>query len=348
MSDDIIETLQRKIWTVEEITSQANDFIAKANQLPERAKKNIPVFSGDFSEENVKKFSEKIKESIRNPLRHKNKKLFEDIGIQTKGLSEEIFDDSKVIEEISSFFDDINKFNETVARILIEKEILLIWIREGTDKANEKLQEILDAKAAFQRIYNSGVNEYLRDTLLCKSISNHEFISSAEDILSKIKLVTEYGVSIEDKEDFNEFQITLENLWQKLENLLNEYKIPKDDMVALVNGKKLKDAKELLNDKLSEYSEKKRKLLEEWKMYTATLISIGHEVTEPPQGIQELSDGVEKLNSECMTALGKEGFSILQFLKYERDFPDDISKGGIKNALEILRPIFVKFLKDVE
>jgi len=344
--DDIISIIQRKTWTVDTLSSQAKVLATKAKLLPSDAKKSIPIYSGEWSEDSVQKFFEKFRESIINPLRHKNRELLENIGIQAKGISEEVFDDSLSIEVVISSFDGIKKFNENISRILIQKEILLGWLREGLDKAKENLQEILDSKIAFKRIINSNVDKNLVDELLQKSIVDRGFITSAEDILSKIKFVIEYGISTEYKDNFDAFKSNLEDVYKNLESLQTEYKIPKDEIIKLVNEKLLHDVDEVLNEKLEECSGKKRRLLEEWKIYSNTLQSIKREVSEPPRGLQELEEGVKKLKVECIDALGEEGLRILAFLKGEEDFPDKISKDDIKKALEILRPVFIKFLRE--
>lgn len=345
--DDVLDVIQEKIRRVKDFISQANELKTKAKNLPKSAKKNIPEFSGDWSEAGVKKFLEKFKESIINPIRHKNRKLLEDMGIQTKGISEDLFDDSTGIQEIVTLFDKLKEFNRTIPNLLIEKEILIKWLREGLDKSIENLQGILDAKAGFERILNSGINEKIRDELMQRAIVEREFITSAEDIISKLKSITEHGISIEYKESFEVFKTNLENVFQKLETLQDEYNIPKDEISTLLNGKLLQDADNLLDRKLKECSEKKIGLLEEWKIYASTLKSIEHDVVEPPQGLQELEKGVEKLKTECMSTLGENGLSLITFLKGERDFPDKISKDDIKRVLVLLRPMFVKFIKEM-
>jgi len=79
-------------------------------------------------------------------------------------------------------------------------------------------------------------------------------------------------------------------------------------------------------------------------MYSTTLESIGQEVPELPQGLDELEREVKNLREKCLNSLGEEGLRILSFLKGEGDFPDQISKKGLKATLEILRPLFLKFL----
>lgn len=346
MEEDVTDVIQRKIWTVEELIPKVNELTTKAKHLPESAKKNIPVFSDDWSEEGVKKFFEKFKESVRNPLRHKNRELLENRGIQTRDIPEELFDDSTSIQEVVSLFDNLKEFNETITTLLIKKEVLVAWIRESSGSAKENLQEILDAKAGFERIFNSPVEEKIKVELIQGSLVDRSFIASAEDVISKIKSITEYGVSIEYKEGFEEFKTNLDNVFQKLETMQDEYNIPKGEICTLLNGKLLQDAEKLLDKKLKECSEKKIRLLEEWKMYSATLKSIGHDVAATPQGLEELEEAVKNLKTECMNTLGGNGLSLITFLKGEGDFPDEISKDDIKRVLGVLRPMFVRFVRE--
>lgn len=342
--DDINSIIQRKIWTVDQLSLQANALSDKAKSIGD-AKKNIPKYSGGWSEENVQKFFDRFRESIINPLRHKNRGLLENIGVQPKGISEEAFDDSLAITDIVNSFNKIKSFDENISSILIQKDVLLGWLREGLDKAKENLHEIIAYEIAFRRL-DMTIDKALLDELLVRSVVDRGFITSAEEILSRITFCKEYGIATEYKESFDAFKSILEDVTKKLESLQIEYGIPKEEVSKLVNEKWLSDANEVLKTKLEESSEKKGILLDAWKIYSNTLKSLKQSVSEPPGGLQELEEGVKKLKIECINAIGEEGLSILAFLKGEETFPDKVSKDDIKKALEILRPLFIKFLKE--
>lgn len=346
MGEDIINVIQRKIWTVEAILPQANELASKANRLHKEARKSIPLFTGDWSEDNINKHLERLRAAIRDPLRYKNRRLLEDIGIQTEDIPGEIFDDSLGVEDIAKLFSEIREFSGIVIDILVKKRILSGWLKEGIDKTKEKLRNILGTRTAFQRIIQSTINENFRDELLQRSVENREFIASAEDIISKGKFIDEFKISMVYCEKFDEFCTALTNVYDELARLQGDYGIQKEEITELVQRKPLKETHELLKKKLEDTFEKRGKLLEEWKMYSQTLKSIGCEVPELPQGLQGLEKGVAELKEKCRDALGEEGLYMLAFLKGERDFPDKISKNDIIKTLEILRPVFVKFLKE--
>jgi hypothetical protein len=233
MEEDIRNVIQRKIWTAEQFLSQSRELTTRAKKLPEEAQKSIPVFSGEWSENSVKKYLETFGIAIRNPLRYKNRKLLENIGIQTKGISEEFFDESTAIEDIVGLFEEIKKLSGVVTTVLIEREILLQWLREGIDKAKEKMKEISNAKKAFQRVLESGTSENLRGELLHRSIENVGFISSAEDIISKVNFIDQFGISTEYGWKFDELHTTLGNIHNTLTNLQTEYGIQKEEISEL-------------------------------------------------------------------------------------------------------------------
>ena len=346
VEEDIINVIQRKVWTVEDILPQAKELAGNANKLPDEARKGFPSFSGDWSEENVKKYLQKLHAAVRDPLRYRNRKHLEDIGVQTKGVPEVIFDDSLGVKDIVGLFDELKEFSESVTDILIKKQILSAWLREGMDRAKQKLKGILDAKPAFQRILNSTINENLRFELVLRSAENTGFIGSAEDIISKAKFISEFEISVEYTENFEEFINALTSVYDKLTKLQEDYGIQNGELSESSKGKTLQEAYEVLNKKLEDYSLKKSKFLEEWKMYSNTLRSIGCTAPEAPLGLHELEEEIEKLKSECLKRLGEEGLRVLRFLKGEEDFPEEISKDGIKKALEVLRPLFAKFLRE--
>jgi hypothetical protein len=189
MEEELADVIQRKIWTAEEQLKATRDLANKANLLPKGAKKNIPVFTGDWSDDKIREFIERLKDSIINPLRHKNRKILEDIGITVKGIPEDIFDDSNGIEKINSHFASLKEVGESILDILIRNEILYGWLKEGTDNTIENLQEILNAKTAFQRILDSDIDEGIKDELLRRSITDRDFIQDAENTISQIKCV---------------------------------------------------------------------------------------------------------------------------------------------------------------
>ena len=344
MEEDLEGLIQRKIWTVEEqLLPRARDLADKATKLPRKIRKSIPVFPGEWSDNKVKTYLKQLDAAIRNPLRYKNKKILEDSDLSTKGIPDEIFDDTTGIEEIAQLISRIKKeFNQTV--VDLSKKMLSEWLKDGIDKAKEKLSEILDKKIALQRI-SEFEHENLRNELLQKSLKDTVFLASAEDLISKVRFVDKFGVSVKYDGDFNEFESNVNNVHQKLVNLQEQYQISKEEISKVLKDKTVNDADGLLQQKNEEYSERKISLLEEWNMYSIALKSIGQEVIEPPQGIHELEKGVRTLEKKCLESLGEEGLIILKFLRGEENFPDEISKEGIKKALQLLRPLFVRFLR---
>jgi len=346
MEEDVINIIQRKLWTVEHILPQARHLAGNASKLPEEARKSFPSFSGDWSEENVMKHLEKLRAAVRDPLRYSNRKILEDIGVLTKGIPEEIFDDSLGVKDMVGLFSELKDFGEGVTDILVKRETLSTWLRESVDIAKQKLKGILDAKPAFQRILESSITENLRVELILRSAENTGFIGSAEDIISKLNFINEFEISVEYTEKFEEFTDALTSVYNKLIELQEDHGIQKGELTESARGKTLQEAREVLNKKSEDCSQKKGKLLEEWKMYSNTLRSIGCAVPEAPLGLRELEKENEKLKNECLRRLGEEGLRVLKFLKGEEDFPEEISKDGIKKALEVLRPLFVKFLRE--
>ncbi len=346
VKEEIEDILQKKLWKVEEISTKAKGSAVKAKQLPEGARRNIPVFSGGWSEENVTSFYEKFEESVRDPLRHNNRKQLEDIGIYTKGIPEAIFDDSNGVEEVVALFNSLKKVNEVMTKILVGKGILLSWLREDIERTRENLKGLCDARKAFQRIFDSVIEDDIKSELIEMAIRDRTLISTAEDTISRLEFLIGYGISVERGKDFESFKSKVESAYQKTKILESEYKIPRDEISILVRGKSLNDAEMLLGAELARCSEGKRVLLEAWQIYVATLQSIGRKVPDVPHGLQELQEGVEGLRKECLDALGEDGLKILAFLRGEVDFPDGVSKGSIKKALEVLRPIFMRLLKE--
>lgn len=345
MEEDLKEVLLKKIWTAEQLLSQTTVLAAKAKELPEEARKSIPVFSGTWSEDGVRKHLETSAIAVRDPLRYKNRKLLEDIGIQTKGLQDELFDDSMSIQGVVQQFTELKKSNDVVASMLIEEGILLGWLREDSGKVQGKLKEITGTRTALQRILDSGIDKNMMSELLRRSIEETGFINSAEDIIAKARFIGQFGICVQYVGEFDEFSSTLGSAYGMITNLQQEYGIENEEIVVAVTGKTLDAACEALKRMVEECSRTESRLLEDWKTYSTTLESIGCTVPEAPHGLHQLEEAIKQLQSECLARLGDEGVRLLSFLKGEGSFPDDISVNSIKDSLEILRPLFVKFLR---
>ena len=94
MEEDLRNVIQRRLWTVEQILPQAQELARRNSELPEELKKSIPHFSGEWSEDNVKNYIQRLDAAFKDPIRHKNRKLLEEIGLLTEGISAEILDNS--------------------------------------------------------------------------------------------------------------------------------------------------------------------------------------------------------------------------------------------------------------
>ena len=346
MEEDIENTILKKTWTVESFLKTARELQSDAGKLPQEAKESIPVYRDDWTEENVTRYLERLKESVKRPLRFKSQKLLEGFRISAKGLPEEVLDDYSGLEAVGELIKKLAEINTKLVDIVTSKELLSPWLKEGINKAKEKLGVIIEAKIGFQRLFEKSTSDSLIEELVQRCIEDHEFISSAEDIISKVDYLEKINIAVEYRENFDEFQKDLTNVHEKLKSLEEDYGISNEEISALVSGKSLLEAFKLLESKAIEASERKTRMLEDWKMYSTTLESIGQEVPELPQGIDELEREVKNLKEKCLNSLGEEGVRILGFLKGEEDFPDKISKKGIKTTLEILRPLFVKFLRE--
>jgi len=346
MVEEITNQVQLKRLAASELSSEAIALSARAKELPKEARMNIPIFSGNWAEDGVRQFMEQFRESIKNPIRHKNREALEKLGLQTKGISEDVFDDSISIQETIGLFGEVEQFDEVVARKLVEEHLVTEWLREGAANTKEKLQEILDAKPAFKRIASASINTNIKNDLLLRSLSDQRFVSQAEDLAGEIEGLQNYGMSIGPDMDFAKFTANLKEVVGKCSVLQSEYDMSDSEITAVVKALDLPEAETTLSRKVTELSEKRDALLEEWNAYAATLRSIGQIVPETPRGIKELAEGVRGLKEECLTTLGEGGLAVLAFLKGESDLADNITNEDIRKALRILRPMFRKILSE--
>lgn len=345
MEEDILTVIQRKRWTAEEKLKEIRTLAEKATDLPEGAEKNIPTFVGDWSEDRLIEFLEKLKESIKKPLRHKNRTLLEHIGVKVKGLPEHLFDDSDGIENISSYSEQIDP---AILKLILDKQIINSWLGESIETTIENLKEIIDASPAFKRILENEIDKDLKEEILIACINQRDFTNSADEIISSLNLFKGLGIDAKYEGDLETFETKLRDLRLKLKEIEDEYKLPETEIAKFVKGKSLSECDEILKKMIQDYSRKKSQMQEEWKLYSSILKLLGHDIQEEPDKFNDLGKSVEELRKKSIKAVGKEGFTIIQFLKGEQEFPKMVSQEAVKKTLEILRPFFQKALKEEE
>lgn len=344
--EDMIKAIEKKIWTVENFLPRLNEIKDDAKRLLPKERKRIPVYSGDWSQESVRKYLKEIDTAVKDPIRHKNKRKLEEIDVKTEGIPDDVFEDTLGIDEIVKLCEEIKKIDEIINKILISETLLTSWIEEGTNTTREKLEEILDAKPMFKHVFESEIDEKLKFELLKRSIEDVNFLSDAEDIIHKFTYACDYGLIVKYNEDLKSFAKNLNETHSKMQQIEENYGISKEEIKTLIKDKTPQEADELLGKVDEEYAEKKRKSLEEWKMYSSTLKPLGEEILEPPKGIHELESAVENMRDKCLGYLGEPGFRLFRFLKGEDNFPEDVGIKEIKKALEVLRPFFIKSLME--
>ena len=194
--------------------------------------------------------------------------------------------------------------------------------------------------------YLKEVDESLKSELLRRSMTEVRFLSEAETAILRLAQVGDYGVVLDYGGDSEEFLAALNKAWDGIQRIREEYGVSREEVQEVLRDKTLLETNRLLEKMDQEYSERRDKLLEAWETYALTLKSLGEAVLEPPETIGEFEEAIENLQNECLERLGEPGLRLLRFLRGEDEFPD-IGIEEIKNALEALRPFFLKSLTEV-
>lgn len=343
---DIDDIIHRKIFAVEQILSQMKEIVKKSKSLSPSEIKEISITISDWSEDAVRKHIENLKELVVNPIRHKNKKKLENIGVNIEKISVNIFEDTELIDKIVLFSEKLKNIDDQLIDILLKEHLIERWVRDTPDKIELQLQEIVEAESSIKEIFQKNFDEKFKYELLKRILEDADFLNKAEEIISNIEYLNSFGVLLDPLDQFEEFCNISDYLSSKIKENIENNEISKEEVKQKIKGKTLSKASEIIKKIETECIEKKRKLLEEWKMYSSTLRSFDDEIQEPPDTLLELKKSVSLIRDKCLKHMGTPGFKLLKFLKGEEDFPDDIKLEEIKKALEALRPIFLKSLKE--
>ncbi|MHA1169962.1 MAG: hypothetical protein ACTSRU_19205 [Candidatus Hodarchaeales archaeon] len=342
---ETINLIQRKVWTVEELSSQLDSVMDNLGKLSNEHRKRIPVFPSDWSEAGVKKYVKDIEKAVNEPIKYMNRRKLEEIGVKTEGVAEEVLGNTRGIGEILSILGEIKSISVDMNEKLLTDSMVTKWLREGIDVTKQKLQEINDAKPAFKRLAESEVDTQLRTALIEKALLDTGSLSRCEDIISKSKYLQDFEITLQYRGDFEKFCANVDEVCDKIRCIQDEFGISIEQLTGTIKNKELSDLGEILDKDYYEYDKEKRKLTDECNMYSYTLSSIGQDVPEIPESLLELRTTVEHMKQKCLEYLGESGLALINFMKEGGEFPTQVGIEEIKRTLEILRPFFMKVLE---
>lgn len=344
VNENRLGAIESKLWAADQLITQVKDLTDRAEFLETQAKENIPEYHGDWSAQNLTAFVEKFSDSIRNPIRHKNKESLEELGVQTKGLSEEIFEDTLGCLDLASAIRDLD-VSGPVVKFLLKGEIIPGWLKDGLQVASDRLKDVSNARTALIELIDECSSSSLRDELLVRCIEDTNYVEAAQDIITKVNLVSSFGIEVPDTVSFDQFNIELDSVWNLLNDLTDEYGVSKVEIEEVTKGKQLNEAQKTLKQKRTEAQNVKEQLLVEWKTYQEALKTLGHDVQDRPDTIPALQKGVQELRAKCLGTIGEGGIAILAYLSGEQGFPEQLGIEELKRTMKMLRPMFVRGLR---
>lgn len=354
MAQDIGDIINRKIWTVEELQSGVDEIVEKSKSLSPNERKKISTTISDWSEDKVKKYIDILKEAVINPIKHKNKEKLKEIGVDIEKIPEKVFDNTELVNNIISLFKDIRNIDNKLTDILIEKQFIENWLRNVPDEIEQKLQEIVDAGSELKEIIEKDINEQFKHKLLTRVLEDTAFLEKTEEIISNIDYLTKFGILIDYSLQFDDLYRELNTLSRKISDIVDNFGISEEKIKQKVKKKAHSEVYKIIEQMEKDCAERKRRLIDELKIYLSILKSLDEEIPKTLSDISELEEKtipeleeyVRNTKEISLDYLRESGIKLLSFLKGETDFPKDIQIDDIKRALKVLRPIFLKGIKE--
>lgn len=344
MEADLEERIRKVSWTVESLLREARELSNKARRLHPEERRDLPEFSGLWKEDELKSYLKRLKEAIDEPRIARSRKLLEEIGIPIKEIFKEVLEKTEEIEEITMLSNELKGELGEAVNILIEGGILVRWLKDGVSEAKENLQSAVKATAGFKRLLNlENLGDELKREFLKTAFEDFTSISKAEELNSQIGYMKEYEVVVEYRGgDLKEFSRKCETTYLSLKEFEDKFKLPINDVKGWVGGKELEEACVSLDDKKGEISKEYNELKRDWK----ELVDILHEEATEPEGIPNLRKEIKEFEERCRENLGEPGQRLLKFFRGKADFPDELSKEELKDALKRLRPFIMRGFRE--
>ena len=354
MPQDIVEIINRKIWTVEEILSRVDEIVEKSKSLSPNQRKKVSTRISDWSEDKVKEHIDSVKDAVINPIRHKNKEKFKGIGVDIEKIPEKVLDSTGLVNSIISLFKDIRNINSKLTNILIEEQFIENGLGNIPDKIEQKLRDIIDAESGIKEIIEKEINKQFKYKLLTEVLEDVSFLEEAEEIILNIDYLTRFGILIEYSLPFEDLYRNLNTLSRKISDVIDNFGILEEEIKQKIEKKVYSEAHKIVEEMEKNCAERKRRLIDELKIYLFILKSLEEDIPEAlsdisgleEKTIPELEEYVRKIKERSLGYLGESGIKLLNFLKGEADFPKGIKINDIKRTLDVLRPIFLKGIEE--
>lgn len=344
--DEILEDIKHKLYSVDDLLGRVAVYTGDAEKLSVEEKKSITIFPNDWSEAGVRKYIEEFERAIKDPIRYKNKKKLEEFGINTEGISDTILGDTVGVESVLSLYKELRSIGNYIIQTLNTTKTITNWLREGIEFTKSKLEEMINAEAAFKRILESKIDDKLRSEIIKRSFGNIYFLTEAESLISQYSFIDNYSINLEFLPEFeyNNYSELVKTVGELIQLLTSEFGIQVDTISELVSNKGLAEVNNILDVAYSDYDKKKRGLIIEWSIYSSALKSLGEDVQQAPKNLDELVKDIQDLNRRLMKYLGDTGIKLLNYIKGEDSFPSEVTLDEVKKALETMRPFLSKSL----
>lgn len=349
MEEDPQKRIERACWVVGALVEEAEELLDKARGFSPQERSELPKAPTLWKEKEITRYLERLKEALRKPMVFRSRKLLEEAGLSSEGISTDTLEETSEIRKVATLLRDMEDISE-VSKLIKEEQALIRWLKEGTGVAVEKLAAIKEAKTGFKRVVDMrNLDETLRKEILKIALENPGAIHMAEELDSQIEHVRGYDIRIEyQDEGLEQFSTKCKAAGNSLSQLESTYGLPTSEVKEWTAGKSLEEAKSLLERKVTEASEEHSKLVREWNELAKTLGTLGEVVPPSPDGIPDLKQDIEELENKCRQNLGEPGQELLNFIRGKIDFPDKLSQNQLKEALERLRPFLAKTLGGAE
>lgn len=336
MEEDLEERILKSSWKLKGFLDEIKELLNKVRGFPPQKRKELPKFTGLWKEKDIKSYLERLKEAVEKPRIASSRKLLEEMGIPSKEIPEETLEDTEEIEKITKLFNELRRELGKDLNILIEDGILTRWLKEGVSEAERKLQSAVDAKAGFIRLLNlESLGDELKKEFLKKAFEDFKSIEKAEELNSQIGYMKDYDIIVEYREgELDEFLEKCEIAYQTLKEFEEVYKLSIGAVKEWVGGKSLEEVCASLEEKREAVSKEYNELKRRWRELAGILGEEGPE----PEGIPDLRKEIGELKRRYKESLGEPSLRLLDFFRGEADFPDDLSKEELKEALKRLRP----------
>lgn len=310
--------------------------VQQATEFTEKQRPALPAFRELWERADLEEYIGRLEEAVKAPAVFQSRELLKQIGIAADRIPSEALEDTSKVRELLNQTERIRPFDSAA------KPLVAGWLMDaniGVDQAVRSLASV--EMDVLERIQATSLRKDMKARFLSDALAGSSAaLTRAERLAATLDQLRDYKISMSSRiESVEAFETAATQALAEIRDLEEVHSAPPGELMALVKGKPLADAVDLLTAKHQAAASAFTNLLIAWQARANLLESLGESPGDEPRTLVGLRDGIQRLQQACEAKIGSAGIQLLEFLSAGAPFPGGLSLEEVRQGLIQLQPL---------